>query len=345
MGRPIRFLDTPWGAVAFSTFGSGAPLVFDTGWISHLEALWDHKGYRAMIERLAETYRVICYDAPGTGLSSRKTTTSCIDDEADVLAAVLAAVVSGKTPQVSLFCSSVAASTAIRFASRHAGSVRSMVLFGACLDGSGLAPPDAQQALLSLIGTHWGLGSRTMRDIFVPGVESGDRDWFDRFQRESATGAIAAKRLATFYDSDVSADARHVTTPTLVVHRVDDAAVRFELGAEVAATIPDAALEPVDGSAHLCFLGDWHQVADLAIDFLDRWQMPGLPRGPFGQLTARENDVAELTLRGLSNAAMGEQLGISPRTVESHLGSIRNKLGVSTRAEIAAWMARRTGIG
>ena len=33
------------------------------------------------------------------------------------------------------------------------------------------------------------------------------------------------------------------------------------------------------------------------------------------------------------------------RAVETHLGRVRDKLGVRTRAEIAAWMARRTDIG
>ena len=33
------------------------------------------------------------------------------------------------------------------------------------------------------------------------------------------------------------------------------------------------------------------------------------------------------------------KLFIPPRTAESHVASLRNKLGVSTRAEVAAWVA------
>jgi ATP/maltotriose-dependent transcriptional regulator MalT len=39
--------------------------------------------------------------------------------------------------------------------------------------------------------------------------------------------------------------------------------------------------------------------------------------------------------RGLINAQVAEQLFISPRTVNAHLGSVYHKIGSSTRAEAA----------
>jgi DNA-binding NarL/FixJ family response regulator len=48
-------------------------------------------------------------------------------------------------------------------------------------------------------------------------------------------------------------------------------------------------------------------------------------------LTARELDVLRLVARGLTNAEIGTRLYISRRTVEQHLCSLYNKLGVSTR--------------
>lgn len=53
------------------------------------------------------------------------------------------------------------------------------------------------------------------------------------------------------------------------------------------------------------------------------------------ELSARELQVAELVAQGLSNRAIGERLHLSPRTVESHLGRILTKLGVSSRAGVA----------
>jgi predicted ATPase/DNA-binding CsgD family transcriptional regulator len=62
--------------------------------------------------------------------------------------------------------------------------------------------------------------------------------------------------------------------------------------------------------------------------------------GP-GQLTRREQDVAALVARGHSNGQIAASLVISVRTVETHVQHIMDKLGCSTRAQIAAWSAAR----
>lgn len=46
----------------------------------------------------------------------------------------------------------------------------------------------------------------------------------------------------------------------------------------------------------------------------------------FGALTARENEILGLVAEGWSNAAIGEQLGITTRAVERHIHSIFSKL-------------------
>ena len=56
-------------------------------------------------------------------------------------------------------------------------------------------------------------------------------------------------------------------------------------------------------------------------------------------LAKREADVARLVAEGLSNKQIGARLFISERTVDSHVRSILNKLGFSSRAQIAGWMA------
>lgn len=58
-------------------------------------------------------------------------------------------------------------------------------------------------------------------------------------------------------------------------------------------------------------------------------------------LTSRECDVARRMARGLSNRQIADELVIAPSTSERHVANILNKLGMRSRAQVAAWVARR----
>jgi predicted ATPase/DNA-binding NarL/FixJ family response regulator len=55
-------------------------------------------------------------------------------------------------------------------------------------------------------------------------------------------------------------------------------------------------------------------------------------------LTPREIEVAGLIAEGLSNKAIAAQLVIAQRTVEAHVEHILDKLGFSSRTQVAAWV-------
>ncbi len=63
---------------------------------------------------------------------------------------------------------------------------------------------------------------------------------------------------------------------------------------------------------------------------------------PLEILTDRELEVLKLVTKGLSNKEIGDKLTLSVRTVEGHLGSIFEKLGVSSRTE-AVYRALKEG--
>ena len=77
-----------------------------------------------------------------------------------------------------------------------------------------------------------------------------------------------------------------------------------------------------------------------------RSQGDGSAARPPGTAAARkrEAEVARLVADGLTNKQIGARLFISERTVDSHVRSILNKLGFSSRAQIAAWMAAPDGV-
>ncbi len=58
-------------------------------------------------------------------------------------------------------------------------------------------------------------------------------------------------------------------------------------------------------------------------------------------LTPREREIAALIARGLSNRAIADELVISQATVARHVANMLTKLGFSSRAQVAAWMARQ----
>jgi predicted ATPase/DNA-binding CsgD family transcriptional regulator len=58
-----------------------------------------------------------------------------------------------------------------------------------------------------------------------------------------------------------------------------------------------------------------------------------------GHLTDREYEVALLVAQGLSNREIGQRLFISTATVARHVANIFAKLGVNSRAQLAAWVA------
>jgi predicted ATPase/DNA-binding CsgD family transcriptional regulator len=60
---------------------------------------------------------------------------------------------------------------------------------------------------------------------------------------------------------------------------------------------------------------------------------------PSALLTVRELEIAGLLTRGLSNKGIGEELVISPATVARHIANIMEKLGYTSRAQIAVWAA------
>ena len=64
------------------------------------------------------------------------------------------------------------------------------------------------------------------------------------------------------------------------------------------------------------------------------------PTSGWRSLTPTEQQVIQLVVQGLSNPEIGEQLFVSRETIKTHLSSIFGKLGVFSRAELAAQASR-----
>jgi DNA-binding NarL/FixJ family response regulator len=127
-----------------------------------------------------------------------------------------------------------------------------------------------------------------------------------------ARAALAALRLAS--DGFRKIDAPYETARTGVLI----ARARLELGDEEGAQLE------LDAARSTFQLLGAHP--DLA----------RIDRPAASPLTARELQVLRLVARGLTNRAIGTELGLSERTVDRHVSNIFSKLGVSSRAAATA---------
>jgi DNA-binding NarL/FixJ family response regulator len=81
----------------------------------------------------------------------------------------------------------------------------------------------------------------------------------------------------------------------------------------------------------------WRLLPNVAIE-------PIAKRSPLvNELTPRELQVLTLLARGLNQAAIGRDLFISEKTVETHIQRVLSKIGVHSRAEAVA-VAHRDGL-
>ncbi len=325
----IRYCATPAGRVAYSTAGSGPPLLCDVGWVTHLGRQLELFEFGPFLAALAERYTVIRYDKPGCGLSSRDAPDLSFDAQ---LAAALAVADAAGASQFSLFGASQGGQIAAAIAARHPDRVADLVLYGTCANGADLAPAEVRDSLVALVRAHWGLGSNVLAGIFITEPSAAEVAAFTRAQRDWSAAEVAADMLDVYYGTDVRAELPRIRARTVVLHREADPATRFELGQEVATLIPGAAFIPLPGASHLFYHGHWAEVLAAMLGFL------GGAAGPGPRLTGRELQVAGLIADGLTNHAIAGRLGVAPRTAEAHVENIRRKLQVRSRAQIAAWV-------
>ncbi len=68
------------------------------------------------------------------------------------------------------------------------------------------------------------------------------------------------------------------------------------------------------------------------------FEVPAVETGP--HLSPRQQEVLELMAKGMTNAEIGEQLGVTERTVKAYAQELYDKLGVRNRAGAVAEAAK-----
>jgi pimeloyl-ACP methyl ester carboxylesterase/DNA-binding CsgD family transcriptional regulator len=342
VAEQIRFMPFGDRRVAYALHGDGPPLVAAAWWLSHLELDWRDHAVRRFWEGLAEGYTLVRYDRLGVGMSDRDGLDAqlTIDGEVALLVRVLDEL---GLERVALIGGSSGGCTAIAFAARFPERVERLLLYGTYADGAAVTSPQVRDAIVATVRSHWGLGSRLLADIFLGKVDRAEQEGFARYQRAATSAETAARLLELIYLTDVRAELPLIRAPTLVVHRRSDRAIPYELGRELAATIPHAALVPLNGSAHFPWAGDADSVVRAFRSALDPDVTPASSsdqRLTAVRLSAREREVLALVAQGLSDREIAAQLIVSPHTVHRHVANLRHKLGRGSRTAAVAEAAR-----
>jgi pimeloyl-ACP methyl ester carboxylesterase len=151
--QAVRFIRDASGArVAYSVVGEGPLVLCPAWWVSHVERDWEHPGFRRFFTRLADGFRVVRYDRPGTGLSDRDVRPRT--QAAEVLLLAMLADALGDA-QFSLFAVSCAGPVALTYAATHQDRVRRLCLYGSYASGADVATPKLRDAVANLVPHTW----------------------------------------------------------------------------------------------------------------------------------------------------------------------------------------------
>lgn len=262
--------------VAYSTVGAGSPVVKAGNWLNHLEYDWESPIWSPLLHWLAETHRLIRYDARGNGLSDWD-----VDDISfDAFVRDLESVVDAAgLEKFALLGISQGCAVSIAYAVRHPERVSRLILYGGFAQGRRVTGGPAEiaqaEALVTLMRTGWGQENPAFRQIFtslfVPGGSPQQMAWFNELQRKTTSPENAARiRLVSDY-IDVADFLPRISVPTLVMHCRDDAVQPFEKGRHLAAAIPGAHFVALEGRNHLILETDpgWNRFKEEIASFLN----------------------------------------------------------------------------
>jgi DNA-binding NarL/FixJ family response regulator len=70
-----------------------------------------------------------------------------------------------------------------------------------------------------------------------------------------------------------------------------------------------------------------------AASFEQQQPSPGSAAERIGTLTRQQKAVLQLMARGLLNRQIGEELGLTEKTIKMHRGALMKRLGVATAGE------------
>lgn len=255
--QTIRYCRSADGTrIAYTTTGSGQPLVRVGYWMTHLELDWGNPLARASLDELGRTFSVTRYDQRSQGLSDWSVDNFTMEAFVDDLEAVVEAA---HLDEFVLYGASQGAPVAVAYSVRHPDRVRRLVLQGGYARGRvlrvGSGESEEGEALVTLMRHGWGKeGSpfiQAFTSMYMPNATKEQILARVKLQQQSATPENAVKLRMAVDSFDVVDLLERVTTPTLIIHARHDGIQPLDQAKDLAAGISDARLVVLESANHI----------------------------------------------------------------------------------------------
>lgn len=259
MGDPVRI----W----HEERGSGEPLLMIQG------LGYDHRPYAWLRDVLDTRTRTVVLDNRGVGDSDKPEGDYTIEEMARDAVGVLDRLGIERTFVLGVSLGGYVAQT---IALEHPSRVRALVLGCTYMSGDPeriQMPASTLELLTDREGTPEELIRRGLSAAFAPGYPQERPDVFEQLVSWRLEHPVPLHgymgQLAAGMAFDATGRVGGLSCPVLVLHGDADAVVPVERGPELAAAIPGARLEILEGAGHLFFIEQVERTSRLVLGFLE----------------------------------------------------------------------------
>ena len=255
--QQIRYVHARDGTrIAYAISGSGPAIVRASHWMSHLDFDWESPVWGHWIDALSSGFTLVRYDGRLNGLSD----TVCQDISFDAFVADLECVVEATgLDRFVLLGISQGCALSVEYAIRHPEKVAGLLIWGGYVRGwrarGNAAEIARREAISALMRQGWGQDDPLFRqmftNLFIPGANRVQMDWFNELQRRTLTPENALRLSFAFADVDISRSLEQLHVPALVLHASGDRVAPFSEGLELARTITGARFVELDSANHI----------------------------------------------------------------------------------------------
>ncbi len=314
---------------------SGTPVLFAATppW-SHVLQEYRIPPVRAWLDAIGQTASIVRYDCRGTGLSDREPQDFSIEAQVRDMEAVADHY---DMKSFALWAAIGGSPASIVYSARHPDRVSHLFLWAGYARGALLFRRAESSGLGALLKKNWEMYTDTYAQTAFGWPDSATGAQYAELTRAAISQEGMVAFVRTMADVDVTAEAREVRSPTLVMTRKDSKWSGVDDARELSSLIPSSRLLVLEGSSPAPFLGATAPIVAAINEFIAMEAISRRAKRPAVPLTQREAHVLRLLANGQTGKEIAAELGISVSTAQRHIANIYAKIGTRGRVEAAAY--------